>query len=162
MHHFGVWSVSLIQDMPWLFSKYHTRRYASYLVCQSLHLTQAVEIRLWVCECKWIPGLQCLSLTRMNVLLWEPGCPRKRAEQQAAKKRCLKKIIKYVIIPKYTKFFPMKEEEPQDQHKDSGCYMMFSIFELICVPGAKAVQLCRSCCGCSQAVWLAGTEGSHL
>lgn len=53
-------------------------------------------------------------------------------------------------------FFPIKEEEPQDQHKDLGCYMMFSIFELICVPGAKAAQLCRSCCGCFWAVWLSG------
>lgn len=51
-------------------------------------------------------------------------------------------------------FFPIKEEEPQEQHKDLGCYMMFSIFELICVPGAKAAQLCRSCCGCCRAVWL--------
>lgn len=96
-----------------------------------------------------------------NVLLWETWCSRKRAEQQAVKKRCLKKnkkIIKYVILLKYTKFFPIKEEEPQDQHNDLGCNMMFSIFELMCVPGAKAAQLCRSCCGCIRAVWLAGTE----
>lgn len=87
--------------------------------------------------------------------MWEPWCPRKRAEQQAVKKRF--KITKFVILLKYTTFFPIKEE-PQDQHKDLGCYMMFSISELICVPGAKAAQLCRSCCGCFQAVRLAGTE----
>lgn len=59
-----------------------------------------------------------------------------------------------------TTFFPIKEEQPQNQHKYLGCCMLLSGSGLICAWEAKAAQPYQSCCWCFQTVWLGGTNGS--